>query len=141
MHHVSETPAVPPVQVFDKTMVVKQVHVLEPQDLLITRADKGTPSPCSTSQTSSPCLHPMSSPLSFFISKVFTAHLLSHYSHSSLSYSVSFISLCVVEYILTLSTSVGPVNTLISGCDLRRLTYREPIPVEAVCICLSCRTG
>uniref|UniRef100_A0A8D0A8V9 GTPase activating Rap/RanGAP domain like 3 n=1 Tax=Sander lucioperca TaxID=283035 RepID=A0A8D0A8V9_SANLU len=33
--------AVPPVQVFDKTMVVKQVHVLEPQDLLITRADKG----------------------------------------------------------------------------------------------------
>uniref|UniRef100_A0A8D0A3S4 GTPase-activating Rap/Ran-GAP domain-like protein 3 n=1 Tax=Sander lucioperca TaxID=283035 RepID=A0A8D0A3S4_SANLU len=29
------------VQVFDKTMVVKQVHVLEPQDLLITRADKG----------------------------------------------------------------------------------------------------
>uniref|UniRef100_A0A8C2ZLS7 GTPase-activating Rap/Ran-GAP domain-like protein 3 n=1 Tax=Cyclopterus lumpus TaxID=8103 RepID=A0A8C2ZLS7_CYCLU len=33
--------AAPPVQVFDKTMVVKQVHVLEPQDLLITRADKG----------------------------------------------------------------------------------------------------
>uniref|UniRef100_A0A671W0A0 GTPase-activating Rap/Ran-GAP domain-like protein 3 n=1 Tax=Sparus aurata TaxID=8175 RepID=A0A671W0A0_SPAAU len=31
----------PPVQVFDKTMVVKQMHVLEPQDLLITRADKG----------------------------------------------------------------------------------------------------
>ncbi|XP_061118837.1 GTPase-activating Rap/Ran-GAP domain-like protein 3 isoform X1 [Conger conger] len=30
-----------PVQVFDKTMVVKQMHVLEPQDLLITRADKG----------------------------------------------------------------------------------------------------
>lgn len=28
-------------QVFDKTMVVKQMHVLEPQDLLITRADKG----------------------------------------------------------------------------------------------------
>lgn len=37
----SETPALPPVQVFDKTMVVKQMHVLEPQDLLITRADKG----------------------------------------------------------------------------------------------------
>ncbi|XP_031715720.1 GTPase-activating Rap/Ran-GAP domain-like protein 3 isoform X2 [Anarrhichthys ocellatus] len=37
----AETQAVPPVQVFDKTMVVKQVHVLEPQDLLITRADKG----------------------------------------------------------------------------------------------------
>ncbi|XP_018595987.1 GTPase-activating Rap/Ran-GAP domain-like protein 3 isoform X3 [Scleropages formosus] len=41
-------PAVPnpdtqplPVQVFDKTMVVKQMHVLEPQDLLIARADKG----------------------------------------------------------------------------------------------------
>lgn len=31
----------PPVQVFDKTMLVKQMHVLEPQDLLITRADKG----------------------------------------------------------------------------------------------------
>ncbi|KAA8584399.1 hypothetical protein FQN60_008184 [Etheostoma spectabile] len=37
----AETQALPPVQVFDKTMVVKQVHVLEPQDLLITRADKG----------------------------------------------------------------------------------------------------
>uniref|UniRef100_A0A674MST1 GTPase-activating Rap/Ran-GAP domain-like protein 3 n=1 Tax=Takifugu rubripes TaxID=31033 RepID=A0A674MST1_TAKRU len=33
--------SVPPVQVFDKTVVVKQMHVLEPQDLLITRADKG----------------------------------------------------------------------------------------------------
>uniref|UniRef100_A0A3B3QW67 GTPase-activating Rap/Ran-GAP domain-like protein 3 n=1 Tax=Paramormyrops kingsleyae TaxID=1676925 RepID=A0A3B3QW67_9TELE len=31
----------PPVQVFDRTMVVKQMHVIEPQDLLITRADKG----------------------------------------------------------------------------------------------------
>lgn len=38
---VSETQVLPPVQVFDKTMVVKQMHVLEPQDLLITRADKG----------------------------------------------------------------------------------------------------
>ncbi|XP_046901735.1 GTPase-activating Rap/Ran-GAP domain-like protein 3 isoform X9 [Hypomesus transpacificus] len=37
----TELPAVPPVQVFDKTMVVKQMHILEPQDLLITRADKG----------------------------------------------------------------------------------------------------
>ncbi|XP_028273638.1 GTPase-activating Rap/Ran-GAP domain-like protein 3 isoform X2 [Parambassis ranga] len=37
----SETQTLPPVQVFDKTMVVKQMHVLEPQDLLITRADKG----------------------------------------------------------------------------------------------------
>ncbi|KAM8828091.1 GTPase-activating Rap/Ran-GAP domain-like protein 3 isoform 2-T2 [Spinachia spinachia] len=37
----TETHAGLPVQVFDKTMVVKQVHVLEPQDLLITRADKG----------------------------------------------------------------------------------------------------
>ncbi|XP_042364706.1 GTPase-activating Rap/Ran-GAP domain-like protein 3 isoform X3 [Plectropomus leopardus] len=37
----AETQTVPPVQVFDRTMVVKQVHVLEPQDLLITRADKG----------------------------------------------------------------------------------------------------
>nr|XP_019937275.1 PREDICTED: GTPase-activating Rap/Ran-GAP domain-like protein 3 [Paralichthys olivaceus] len=36
----AETQALPPVQVFDKTMVVKQMHVLEPQDLLITRADK-----------------------------------------------------------------------------------------------------
>ncbi|MGH0141981.1 UNVERIFIED_CONTAM: hypothetical protein FKN15_043223, partial [Acipenser sinensis] len=31
----------PPVQVFDKTMAVKQMHVLEAQDLLITRTDKG----------------------------------------------------------------------------------------------------
>uniref|UniRef100_A0A669EIZ3 GTPase-activating Rap/Ran-GAP domain-like protein 3 n=1 Tax=Oreochromis niloticus TaxID=8128 RepID=A0A669EIZ3_ORENI len=31
----------PPVHVFDRTMVVKQMHVLEPQDLLITRTDKG----------------------------------------------------------------------------------------------------
>ncbi|CAF97116.1 unnamed protein product, partial [Tetraodon nigroviridis] len=38
---LDETQAVPPVQVFDRTMVVKQMHVLEPQDLLITRADKG----------------------------------------------------------------------------------------------------
>ncbi|XP_056287945.1 GTPase-activating Rap/Ran-GAP domain-like protein 3 isoform X6 [Pseudoliparis swirei] len=37
----AETHAAPPVQVFDKTMLVKQMHVLEPQDLLITRADKG----------------------------------------------------------------------------------------------------
>uniref|UniRef100_A0A674NHK6 GTPase-activating Rap/Ran-GAP domain-like protein 3 n=1 Tax=Takifugu rubripes TaxID=31033 RepID=A0A674NHK6_TAKRU len=37
----AETQSVPPVQVFDKTVVVKQMHVLEPQDLLITRADKG----------------------------------------------------------------------------------------------------
>nr|XP_043867876.1 GTPase-activating Rap/Ran-GAP domain-like protein 3 isoform X7 [Solea senegalensis] len=37
----TETQVLPPVQVFDKTMVVKQMHVLEPQDLLITRADKG----------------------------------------------------------------------------------------------------
>ncbi|XP_057674890.1 GTPase-activating Rap/Ran-GAP domain-like protein 3 isoform X3 [Corythoichthys intestinalis] len=31
----------PPVQVFDKTLLVKQMHILEPQDLLVTRADKG----------------------------------------------------------------------------------------------------
>ncbi|XP_029024128.1 GTPase-activating Rap/Ran-GAP domain-like protein 3 isoform X2 [Betta splendens] len=37
----TETQTLHPVQVFDKTMVVKQLHVLEPQDLLITRADKG----------------------------------------------------------------------------------------------------
>ncbi|CAJ1070197.1 GTPase-activating Rap/Ran-GAP domain-like protein 3 isoform X2 [Xyrichtys novacula] len=37
----AEPQVLPPVQVFDKTMVVKQMHVLEPQDLLITRADKG----------------------------------------------------------------------------------------------------
>ncbi|KAM7392602.1 hypothetical protein PAMA_007627 [Pampus argenteus] len=37
----AETQALPPVQVFDKTMAVKQMHVLEPQDLLIIRADKG----------------------------------------------------------------------------------------------------
>ncbi|XP_011479838.1 GTPase-activating Rap/Ran-GAP domain-like protein 3 isoform X5 [Oryzias latipes] len=37
----AETQTLPPVPVFDKTMAVKQMHVLEPQDLLITRADKG----------------------------------------------------------------------------------------------------
>ncbi|XP_033845801.1 GTPase-activating Rap/Ran-GAP domain-like protein 3 isoform X2 [Periophthalmus magnuspinnatus] len=37
----ADTPAVPPVQVFDRTMVIKQMHVLEPQDVLIMRADKG----------------------------------------------------------------------------------------------------
>ncbi|XP_077478084.1 GTPase-activating Rap/Ran-GAP domain-like protein 3 [Stigmatopora argus] len=31
----------PPVPVFDKTLPVKQMHVVEPQDLLVTRADKG----------------------------------------------------------------------------------------------------
>lgn len=41
MISTSDTQALPPVQVFDKTMVVKQMHVLEPQDMLITRADKG----------------------------------------------------------------------------------------------------
>lgn len=42
---VSEAQVLPPVQVFDKTMVVKQMHVLEPQDLLISRADKGRLTP------------------------------------------------------------------------------------------------
>ncbi|KAL1275063.1 hypothetical protein QQF64_027877 [Cirrhinus molitorella] len=37
----ADSPALPPVQVFDKTLTVKQMHVLEPQDLLIARADKG----------------------------------------------------------------------------------------------------
>ncbi|XP_017554306.1 GTPase-activating Rap/Ran-GAP domain-like protein 3 isoform X1 [Pygocentrus nattereri] len=37
----ADSPSLPPVQVFDKTLTVKQMHVLEPQDLLITRADKG----------------------------------------------------------------------------------------------------
>lgn len=41
LRRLAEAQALPPVQVFDKTMVVKQMHVLEPQDLLITRADKG----------------------------------------------------------------------------------------------------
>uniref|UniRef100_A0A3B4E698 GTPase-activating Rap/Ran-GAP domain-like protein 3 n=1 Tax=Pygocentrus nattereri TaxID=42514 RepID=A0A3B4E698_PYGNA len=38
---LEDSPSLPPVQVFDKTLTVKQMHVLEPQDLLITRADKG----------------------------------------------------------------------------------------------------
>uniref|UniRef100_A0A8C8CMR6 GTPase-activating Rap/Ran-GAP domain-like protein 3 n=1 Tax=Oncorhynchus tshawytscha TaxID=74940 RepID=A0A8C8CMR6_ONCTS len=38
---IDDAQVLPPVQVFDKTMVVKQMHVLEPQDLLITRTDKG----------------------------------------------------------------------------------------------------
>ncbi|XP_054614184.1 GTPase-activating Rap/Ran-GAP domain-like protein 3 isoform X3 [Dunckerocampus dactyliophorus] len=37
----TEAQALPPVQVFDKTLLVKQMHILEPQDLLVTRADKG----------------------------------------------------------------------------------------------------
>ncbi|XP_041914839.1 LOW QUALITY PROTEIN: GTPase-activating Rap/Ran-GAP domain-like protein 3 [Alosa sapidissima] len=37
----SDSPVLPPVHVFDKSMTVKQIHVLEPQDLLIIRADKG----------------------------------------------------------------------------------------------------
>lgn len=37
----SDSPSLPPVQVIDKTLSVKQMHVLEPQDLLILRADKG----------------------------------------------------------------------------------------------------
>ncbi|KAJ3605989.1 hypothetical protein NHX12_028032 [Muraenolepis orangiensis] len=38
---LDEQLAAPAAQVFDKTLVVKQMHVLEPQDLLVTRADKG----------------------------------------------------------------------------------------------------
>ncbi|XP_061656602.1 GTPase-activating Rap/Ran-GAP domain-like protein 3 isoform X2 [Syngnathoides biaculeatus] len=41
---VTEAPAAPapvPLQLFDKTLPVKQMDVLEPQDLLVTRADKG----------------------------------------------------------------------------------------------------
>ncbi|TSP36073.1 GTPase-activating Rap/Ran-GAP domain-like protein 3 [Bagarius yarrelli] len=37
----ADSPTLPPVQVIDKTLSVKQMHVLEPQDLLIMRADKG----------------------------------------------------------------------------------------------------
>ncbi|XP_030633829.1 LOW QUALITY PROTEIN: GTPase-activating Rap/Ran-GAP domain-like protein 3 [Chanos chanos] len=38
---LEDSPSMPPVQVFDKTLTVKQMHVVEPQDLLITRTDKG----------------------------------------------------------------------------------------------------
>ncbi len=41
LHADLDSPTLPPVQVFDKTLTVKQIHVLEPQDLLIARADKG----------------------------------------------------------------------------------------------------
>ncbi len=41
LHPDLDSPTLPPVQVFDKTLTVKQMHVLEPQDLLIVRADKG----------------------------------------------------------------------------------------------------
>lgn len=41
LHAGLDSPTLPPVQVFDKTLTVKQLHVLEPQDLLIARADKG----------------------------------------------------------------------------------------------------
>ncbi|XP_026777355.2 GTPase-activating Rap/Ran-GAP domain-like protein 3 isoform X4 [Pangasianodon hypophthalmus] len=37
----ADSPSLPPVQVIDKTLSIKQMHVLEPQDLLIMRADKG----------------------------------------------------------------------------------------------------
>lgn len=92
MRCVSETQTLPPVQVFDKTMVVKQMHVLEPQDLLITRADKGRRRPQEeeegywlTLSWNHPLIHPP-----FFLT-VFTAHLLSHYS-----YFTSVISLCAI---------------------------------------------
>lgn len=116
MHCVSETQTLPPVQVFDKTMVVKQLHVLEPQDLLITRADKGrlrpqegggggsclTPPPC-TSETASPetiLCHPLTHFFFFFFlhqlqqRTVFTAHLVSHYSRPSLLFHLCHLSLC-----------------------------------------------
>uniref|UniRef100_A0A6Q2WW46 GTPase-activating Rap/Ran-GAP domain-like protein 3 n=1 Tax=Esox lucius TaxID=8010 RepID=A0A6Q2WW46_ESOLU len=38
---IEDAQVLPPVQVFDKTMLLKQMHIVEPQDLLITRADKG----------------------------------------------------------------------------------------------------
>ncbi|KAK1787605.1 hypothetical protein P4O66_016102 [Electrophorus voltai] len=38
---LEDSSSLPPVQVFDKTLTVKQMHVLEPLDLLIIRADKG----------------------------------------------------------------------------------------------------
>jgi len=41
LHAGLDSPTLPPVQVFDKTLTVKQLHVLEPQDLLVARADKG----------------------------------------------------------------------------------------------------
>lgn len=138
LHHVSEPQTVPPVQVFDKTMVVKQVHVLEPQDLLITRADKGTLRPHHLFRAAHQRLPPRGAvfchlPHSFFISTVFIFFLIIPIPLSSF---ISVISPCVVEYILTLSTFVAPPNTLISGCDLRKLTYREPIPVEVVYVCI-----
>ena len=142
MHCVSETQALPPVQVFDKTMVVKQMHVLEPQDLLITRADKGRK--LSTSSLHHHRIPPARHrPLSSAHSPCFCSRTFCIYSTSSSlviptppSHFISVISLCVVEYLLTLSTSAGPVNTLITRCDLRKLTYREPIPVKCVCVCV-----
>lgn len=37
----------PSVQVFDKTLQIKQMHVLETLDLLIARTDKGRRGHCS----------------------------------------------------------------------------------------------
>jgi len=44
---VSFSDGQPSVQVFDKTLQIKQMHVLEALDLLIARTDKGRSSPCS----------------------------------------------------------------------------------------------
>lgn len=117
MFCVAETQAVPPVQVFDKTMVVKQMHVLEPQDLLITRADKG--------------INPSSSSTSFFPHQtcVFAEHM--PLIHSPLVFPFSHLSY-VAEYILNLSNSTVPVNVLICHCNLRKLTHREPISIMRV---------
>lgn len=104
MHCVSETQPLPPVQVFDKTMVVKQLHVLEPQDLLITRADKGRLRPrgeggyCLNLHQRLLPLEPsfvIPSLILVFCSRtVFTAHLLSHYPDSSLLFHLCHLSLC-----------------------------------------------
>lgn len=109
MFCVAETQAIPPVQVFDKTMVVKQMHVLEPQDLLITRTDKGT--------------NPYSS---FLFCPIRTVFLQSAYlSFISHVYFPSLTSLILLStYIFNLSNSAVPVKTLICPCNLRKLTYK-----------------
>lgn len=113
-------------------MVVKQVHVLEPQDLLITRADKGEPRAQNIPESAPPPRGAV--PRLPFIHSSFQ-QLLQLIFHAPLSYIISAISRCEVEYMLTASTSAGTVDTLISACDLRKLTYREPIPVEGVRVC------
>lgn len=155
LHCLAEAQALPPVQVFDKTMVVKQMHVLEPQDLLITRADKGKAwamkvrlgggsggalpdfnlQPCTWETPKTPaavCTHPINCmSLSFSLFYLWThcsSNLPSHSFHFSLRFHLWQVALCHPSTYLPFAPPPAWWNALISGFHLKRLTYRRPIP-------------